>query len=523
MYCNRRKTVKNRLASLLFMMVSLLMAVILTINIMGCKTDTTGEPEGSVDEPGITETLEPEDTAVVLTVSKGEQSVSYTMTALKALPSITGEAGQMSSTGTISGPFNYTGVTLSQLLEAVGGITDENAVRVTAKDGYAMTLSYRQLTEGNFTIIDSSTGKETTAEQTPVVFVAYEEAGQPIGEERGPLRLGIMTSGNQVTEGHWWVKWTQKIEVISVEKPWTLNLEGVITENMDPATFESGSAIGCHGVKWTDDQNRVWEGIPLWYLVGRVDDTNTHKGDAFDTAAAETGYEVHLIAADGYTVKLTSQEVAKNNALIIAYKRDGAPLPENQWPLRLVGATLDKGQMVGQIAAIKLVFDGEGEAAAPETTGEAVVTITKGTENTNYTMAEIKAMTALSGYAGTKNKAGVITGPVPYKGVSLTVLLADLGGIPVNGSVRFTASDGYAKTLTYDQISQGTFTTYDATGTAVDAAVTPVVFLAYESDGADLPEGTGPLQLAIMTSEGQVTDGSNFVKNVVSVEILEAE
>jgi len=125
---------------------------------------------------------------------------------------------------------------------------------------------------------------------------------------------------------------------------------------MDPGTFESGSAIGCHGVKWTDDQNRVWEGIPLWYLVGRVDDTDTHKGDAFNDAVADTGYEVQLIAADGFTLKLTSAEVKRNDALIVAFKRDGNQLPENQWPLRLVGATLEKSQMIGQISTIKLVF-----------------------------------------------------------------------------------------------------------------------------------------------------------------------
>lgn len=294
--------------------------------------------------------------STVLTVVKGDQSVDYTMTSIKNLPAITGWAGQMSSTGTVSGPFEYKGVALTELLAAVGGITDENAVRVSAKDGYTMTISYRQITEGNFTVIDASTGDEVTSENKPVVFVAYEEDGKAISDTIGPLRLGIMTSKTQVTEGHWWVKWTQKIEVIQVQKPWTLKLEGIVTENMDPGTFESGSAIGCHGVKWTDDQNRVWEGIPLWYLVGRVDDTDTHKGDAFNDAAADSGYEVQLIAADGFTLKLTSAEVKRNDALIVAFKRDGNQLPENQWPLRLVGATLEKSQMIGQISTIKLVF-----------------------------------------------------------------------------------------------------------------------------------------------------------------------
>jgi len=316
--------------------------VVLITGIAGCKSDDAG--------------AQSTDTATVLTVTKGDVTNTYTMSALKAVTPVTGWGGTMSSTGTISGPYQYKGVTLTELLKAVGGVTEDNAIRVSAKDGYAMTISYRQLTEGNFTIIDSSTGKETTATSTPVVFLAYEEDGKAISDTHGPLRLGILTSNTQVTDGHWWVKWVQKIEVITTQKPWTLKLEGIVSENMDPATFESGSAIGCHGVRWTDSSNQTWEGIPLWYLVGRVDDTNTHKGDAFDYAAAESGYEVQVIAADGYTVKLTSQEVAKNDTILIAYKVDGAVLGEKYWPLRLVGATLSKAQMVGQIATIKLVF-----------------------------------------------------------------------------------------------------------------------------------------------------------------------
>jgi len=486
------------------MFMSLLMLGMLMTGIAGCK------PESPADE------------TIVLTITKDTQTSTYTMTALEALTPITGWAGQMSSTGTISGPYQYKGVALSELLQAVGGVTEENAVRVSAKDGYAMTLSYKQITEGNFTIIDSSTGKEVSASNTPVVFLAYEEDGKPIDENIGPLRLGIMTADNQVTEGHWWVKWAQKIEVISVEKPWTLKLEGVINENMDPATFESGSAIGCHGVKWTDDQNRVWEGIPLWYLVGRVDDTDTHKGDAFNDAAADEGYEIQLIAIDGYTLKLTSAEVKRNDALIVAYKRDGDSLPDNQWPLRLVGATLEKAQMIGQIATIKLVFSVEETTTTTTNTESFVLTVTNGSQTKTYALAELKALTPITGYSGTKNKAGVITGPVPYKGVALTDLLSELGGIPAGASVKFTASDGYAKTLTYDQITQGTFTTYDTTGNAMDPETTLVVFLAYEADGEALGEGTGPVQLAIMTCQNQVTDGSNFVKMIETIEVIAA-
>jgi len=151
-----------------------------------------------------------------------------------------------------------------------------------------------------------------------------------------------------------------------------------------------------------------------------------------------------------------------------------------------------------------------------------VLTITKGTQVKTYTLTELKALTPLTGYSGTKNKSGVITGPMPYKGVALTTVLSTLGGIPTGGSVKFTATDDYSKTLTYDQITNPTFTTYDTSGNAADPEKTPVVFLAYEADGKALDETTGPVQLAIMTCENQVTDGSNFVKMIEKIEVIAA-
>jgi DMSO/TMAO reductase YedYZ molybdopterin-dependent catalytic subunit len=104
--------------------------------------------------------------------------------------------------------------------------------------------------------------------------------------------------------------------------------------------------------------------------------------------------------------------------------------------------------------------------------------------------------------------------------VALNDILASVGGLAAGNSVKFTAKDGYSKTLTYDQITQGTFTTYDATGNAEDPDNQPVVFVAYEIDGQALDASAGPLQLAIMTCPKQVTDGSNFVKQIEKIEVI---
>ena len=59
--------------------------------------------------------------ATVLTVTEGSTVKTYSMAALQALPSLTGNGGSLGKGGTITGPFPYQGVALTTLLNAVGG------------------------------------------------------------------------------------------------------------------------------------------------------------------------------------------------------------------------------------------------------------------------------------------------------------------------------------------------------------------------------------------------------------------
>ncbi len=275
----------------------------------------------------------------------------------------------MNSSGVISGPFRQKGVALMDLLDEVGGISAGDAIRITAKDGYSMTYSYTQIADGEFTTLDCSAGNEVP-HGTLTVIISYEEDGTALTDQHGPLRVAILNDNTQVTEGHWWIKWVQQIEVVSNEEPWSLSLEGVLTEDIDVDSFESGAAPGCHGASWTDDEGQVWEGIPLWLLVGRVDDDNphSHETQAFNDAVADAGYEVEVIAADGFSKTFTSEEVKRNDNMIIAFRCDDEPLEESKWPLRLVGPDLTKGQMVSQITTIKIIFPEGTTANEPEWT-----------------------------------------------------------------------------------------------------------------------------------------------------------
>jgi DMSO/TMAO reductase YedYZ molybdopterin-dependent catalytic subunit len=247
------------------------------------------------------------------------------------------------------------GVLLEDLFAEVGGLPEEVAVGVTAKDGYEMTMSAEQVRSGDFITYDMVTGEEKTVDEPLRVIVAYEYDGKPLDPEAdGPLRLfAVSSKQNQVIDGHWTVKWVTKVEVKAIVQEWTFILKGKLSEEMDRSTFESGSAEGCHGQDWTDAEGKTWRGIPLYLLVGRVDDDVAHEGPAYNRELAQAGYMVSIKTADGSTVQVSSETMYYNKALIVAYELDGEPLPQEYWPLRLVGEGVDETDMVGQIVEIE--------------------------------------------------------------------------------------------------------------------------------------------------------------------------
>jgi hypothetical protein len=344
----------------------------------------------------------------------------------------------MTSTGRIIPPSKMKGVPVQDLCDLGGGLQPGMGVRIVAEDGYAMTISYDQIANGDFTAYDPGTGKETSTDD-PLHVVAYEREGQPLSEkEDGTFRLALLNDDQgQVTDGHWWVKWVRQVAIVSLAQDWTLHLEGAITEDMDRNTFESGAAPNCHQATWTDDHAQNWVGIPLWLLVGRVDNEDQHGDEAFDRELADAGYTVDVVAADGYTASFESQRIKENDDIIVAYLVNDNPLDEEDFPLRLVGSDLQRSEMVGQITQIVVRLP---EAVpTPEPTPEP----------------------ALEPQAPMGDGALTITGAVEQ---SLSWTMQDLQGIRLNmlldmaqpkagaKSVVLLAGDGYTAELSLTDI-----------------------------------------------------------------------
>jgi len=132
-----------------------------------------------------------------------------------------------------------------------------------------------------------------------------------------------------------------------------------------------------------------------------------------------------------------------------------------------------------------------------------------------YTLDDLEHMDALNGVGGRLNSVGSIAGPFEYKGVPISVLSDEFSLISESYTMTVIADDGYSVTYTSDEI-QGTVQVYDTEGN--DQGIGGVtMMLAYEEEGIkDFPGG--PLRVAFVDDEEQLTDSFLWSKHVVEIE-----
>ena len=157
----------------------------------------------------------------------------------------------------------------------------------------------------------------------------------------------------------------------------------------------------------------------------------------------------------------------------------------------------------------------------PPTTAPVILTINYGAMVKTYSLDQIKALPSITGGAGTISGAGAISAQVQCKGVSLIQLFSGFVGLSPSSSVKIQGSDGYFVTLTYSQITQGSFPTYNiGDGSLVSPLGQSTPILEYEENGAALGTDLGPIRLAIVSPQGQATRSNLWVKSVETIDIL---
>lgn len=146
----------------------------------------------------------------------GDGEIVLTYADIKAMTPYEGRGGFFNTVGIVYGPFEARGVPLESVCDLVGGVGGSDAVRVSAPDGYSMVFSYDQL-GGDFATYDPVTMREQPHGELEVILM-YEQDGEALSQEYGrPLRVAIVGADGLLTEGAYWVKWVNRVEVMSLE------------------------------------------------------------------------------------------------------------------------------------------------------------------------------------------------------------------------------------------------------------------------------------------------------------------
>jgi DMSO/TMAO reductase YedYZ molybdopterin-dependent catalytic subunit len=324
------------------------------------------------------------------------------------------------------------GSRVKDLCDLVGGMGAGTEITLIASDGYETTLPYSSI----------YTDPAVQARQGDAILAWWGD-GEYVPYYADGMRLFFTPGGDNVysqwdmhetlPENYWHyyysggiqypscaglsAKLITTIEIYSVPvSDWTLELDGLDLDGMkaDISKTYFEQALACqfganHKQAYTDSQERVWEGMPLWFLVGFVDDLDQHSDNAFNDELALAGYQVVITAADGYSVTVDSADIIRNNDYIVANSLNGAPIPESDsnWPLRLVGPAVTGATSISQIVSIKLVSLPPVYTVSPE----ADTAYTAGT-----TQDGINTMTVNAGVTGFKYFAVSITPVIAHSG-----------------------------------------------------------------------------------------------------------
>ena len=170
----------------------------------------------------------------ILTLNYEETSLSFTMSELMDLPSINGEGGYKRSTGTISGPFNITGVAFSTLLNLLPTLPANYTLTAMAGDDWESEYSKATI-DGNLSGY-TPTGDPLDSIQSTMVL-AYELDGSPIPAGDGPLRITFINEDGNLTDGSLWAKYIVNLTITEVPVLATLLQEYSIFGGIDLGLF----------------------------------------------------------------------------------------------------------------------------------------------------------------------------------------------------------------------------------------------------------------------------------------------
>ncbi|MFW9906499.1 MAG: hypothetical protein ACFFFH_19460 [Candidatus Thorarchaeota archaeon] len=291
----------------------------------------------------------------------GENNHTLTSSQLRKLPSVIGSGRYLKSTGTIVGPFTYTGANISAVLELIIDISTNFSIDVISSDNYKFTYTKSQIlgdvplyNEEGVPIGHGGSGNLTLA-------LAYEEGGAPLTKDiGGPFRMVYIGSNDPLTDGHFWSKYVDTIIIKEGIPDWSIKLSGLTVENIGQDDFDSIVYCGDHVHNLTysySEAGRIitYEGMPLWIALSIIDGgENELNHYVFNDFLAQKGYSVQIFSSDGSNLTLDSSITTRNDSLVLAHVKNKILLPEEEFPVKLVSPKLPKEKWIDNIISISI-------------------------------------------------------------------------------------------------------------------------------------------------------------------------
>jgi len=272
----------------------------------------SGDTSSGTSETSADATAAP--VGVLLTVVKGDSTSTYTLSDLESLDVVTAQGTFTNSAG-VDYTATYTGAPLTTFM---GNVPADSTIRVTSSDGYSMNYPADMLA-------DESDG---------TWILAFKENGEYMPLDPGFLRIVQVGDGNPHFKSSLSARMVDRIEVLGTYEDYSLLMTGAVERTFARGELEAGIGCPCHTATVTvtsKGETHTYTGLPLWRLVGYVDDEvypavdqGIHYDDVdFNDALAATDYEITLTASDGYSQTVYSSWIAHDDRFIVAFKMDG--------------------------------------------------------------------------------------------------------------------------------------------------------------------------------------------------------
>lgn len=217
---------------------------------------------------------------------------------------------------------------------------------------------------------------------------------------------------------------------------WSIDLKGIRTAKLWQSYYEEAKTHASHSVEKFVDKKGVqtsYRGLPLSLALAMVDGTDTDHAWLFDAALWSAGYDITLVAKDGYSATFNTKDLAAD-ALIIADTENGKPIApmvvgdsvKNLWvkDIARIDTSLAPSALVAAAASFSLDIDINGAKAS-------------------FSLAELEKLPIYKEGPGAYTTSAGTRYEGVYGGVKLLDLIKSYADLSADDSITFVAMDGY--------------------------------------------------------------------------------